>query len=414
MKLLVVHQVPYRKIDYRRALDHHRHDVTYVGFPDRMADLPADLRCRRVELAPDEDLVEGVTARTTPEEGYEHVLALSEFGILEACRIRAHLGLPGPTEEQVERVRDKVRMKEALAGSGIRAPRFVANPGTGESLPWSGRTVLKPRQGAASTDVTLHDTVTAALTAYWRLEDRGDFQLEEFVEGDILHADGLVSGGELVHNVVSRYVNAPVDATRGGPLGSRQVPHQQRYEDLTRQVVEVLEIEAGCVHLEFFETPGGELVFLEVANRMGGAGVVDAHLRHSGIHLPSHEIAIRLGLERPEPDEPSGRYHGWLVFPGHHLDRAAERLVDVPAWVREHPCLDRLHVLEPGQPLPDRVTYHEWLEPVFIEASHEDSEQLAEFLRACVRSVTVASAAAGPAAPRRGTQAGFAATAGGR
>ncbi|MER5887921.1 hypothetical protein ABT160_29235 [Streptomyces sp. NPDC001941] len=398
MKILVLHQVPYRKIDYDRGIDHELHDVTYVGQPHRMADVPDGLRCRRLVLDEGEPFLDGILARTSREDGYDKVLSLSEFAMMEAWHVRRHLGLPGPDLLQVEQVRDKVAMKAALAGSTIRHPRFVAAPPSCGPLPWSGRTVLKPRQGASSEGVGVYDTAREALSAYRRLADPRDFQLEEYVDGEILHADGLVSDGELVHLVVSRYITKPVDFVAGSPLGSYQLPHSDAHFAFAARVVEELGIAEGCLHLEMFETGGGELVFLEVANRVGGAGVITAHERHTGVHLPTHEIAIRLGLPRPEPEKATGRHHAWLVFPGHHLPAGTTVRVTVPDHLADHPCVDRLHRLAPDQPLPDHVTYQEWLVPAFIEASHEDPEVLADFLRECARTITVVPTS--PAEPR--------------
>ncbi|MET9866305.1 ATP-grasp domain-containing protein [Streptomyces sp. NPDC006386] len=402
MRILVIHQVPYRKIDYHRGIDHDRHDVTYIGQPHRMADLPAELRCRRLVLDEGEDLLDGILARTSRADGYEKVLSLSEFAMFEARRVREHLGLPGPDLAQVERVRDKVSMKAALAGSGIRYPRFVAAPPACGPLPWSGRTVVKPRQGASSEGVAVYATAREALSAYRRLDNPREHQLEEYVEGDILHADGLVSDGELVHLVVSRYITKPVDFVTGTPLGSYQLPHDEEHFAFAARVVKALGITEGCLHLEMFETPEGDLVFLEVANRVGGAGVITAHERHSGVHLPTHEIAVRLGLPRPEPSGATGRYHAWLVFPGHHLPPGTTVDVTVPDHLAHHPCVDRLHRLGPTEPLPDHVTYQEWLVPVFVEASHQDSTVLGDFLRECVRAITVKPSAAVVAAPEVG------------
>ncbi|WP_327306689.1 hypothetical protein OG730_27135 [Streptomyces sp. NBC_01298] len=389
MKILVVHQLPYRKADYRQALDHRRHDVTYAGHPDRMADLPPDLPCRRVEIPAHEDLVEGVISRTRPDEGYEQVLSLSEFGVIAAWSVRRHLGLAGPSLRQIERSHDKVSMKEALTGSGLRFPRFARPAHRYGLLPWTGASVLKPRRGTCSQDVTVHASARKALEAYWALENPADYELEEYVDGDILHADGVVRDGELRHLVVSRYVNKPIDFAGGVPLGSVQLPLSPRHQSFADTAVAALGIESGCVHLEFFETPRGELVFLEIANRMGGAGVVQAHGRHTGVHLPSHDIAARLGLEEPPAGPASGRFHGWLVFPGHHLGRNAGRVVTVPPALRRHPCVDTLHILPPHHPLPDHITYQEWLVPVAVEASHSDPRVLAEFLAECATKITI-------------------------
>ncbi|MFI5493438.1 acetyl-CoA carboxylase biotin carboxylase subunit family protein [Actinoplanes sp. NPDC051859] len=389
MKILVIHQVPYRKIQYHLGIDHDRHDVTYVGMPDRMADLPADLPCRRIVLDADQDMVEGIIGRTSPSDGYREVLALSEFGILEAWHVRRHLGLDGPTWEQLQLVRDKVRMKQALAASDVRYPRFVPAPASIADIHWDGRTVIKPRQGASSEGVTIHDTAAAAFTAYRKLDDRLDFQLEEYIEGEILHADGLVSDSELVNVVVSQYVGRPVDFVTGEPLGSHQIQCTDQHREFIVAVLEALQIDNGCLHLEFFETPDGELVFLEVANRMGGAGVVDAHLRHTGVHLPTHEIAIRLGLPRPEPEQPTGRFHGWMAFPGHHLDRNQHLSIAVPPHLPAADWVDFLHIRQGTEKMPAHVSYQEWEVPVFVEGSHFASDRLRAHLKQFAQDVAV-------------------------
>ncbi|QLJ00581.1 ATP-grasp domain-containing protein [Streptomyces sp. NEAU-sy36] len=389
MKILVIHQVPYRKIDYGRAIDHGVHEVTYAGPADSLADIPGDLPCGRLETPAGEDLAEAVIARTSPADGYEHVLSLSEFGGFVAHRVREHLGLPGPSLEQVERVRDKVAMKEALRGSAIRVPLFVSRPPACGPLPWTGKTVIKPRQGASSEGVRVYETARQALCAYRKLENRRDHQLEEYIEGHVLHTDGVVRDGRLITLVTSRYVGKPVDYVAGRPLGSHQIPPDPRHHGFAQRVVDALGITTGSVHLEYFETPDDDLVFLEIGNRVGGAGVVTAHHRHTGSHLPSLEIAAYLGLAPRPPAQPSGRYHGWLVFPGHHLPAGGHHRITVPPRLRDHPCVDRMHVLPPTRPLPATVTYQEWQAPVFVEASHTDPESLRDFLADCARSITV-------------------------
>ncbi|VEB40711.1 Uncharacterised protein [Chromobacterium violaceum] len=143
MKILIIHQVPYPKMQYHLGLDHQQHDITYIGYPARMADLPASLRAQRLLLNDGEDLADGVIRQTSPQDGYQAVLSLSEFGILQAYRVRQHLGVPGDDLAMLQRVRDKVAMKAALHGSGIDFPRFF--PAQGLSAPdWQGQTVLKP------------------------------------------------------------------------------------------------------------------------------------------------------------------------------------------------------------------------------------------------------------------------------
>ncbi|MFB9156561.1 ATP-grasp domain-containing protein [Chromobacterium violaceum] len=387
MKIMIIHQVPYPKMQYHLGLDHQQHDITYIGYPARMADLPASLRAQRLLLNDGEDLADGVIRQTSPQDGYQAVLSLSEFGILQAYRVRQHLGVPGDDLAMLLRVRDKVAMKAALHGSGIDFPRFF--PAQGLSAPdWQGQTVLKPRKGASSEGVRIYPAMDQAWAAFAELQDGEDWQLEEYIEGSIHHADGLVQAGQLVDLTVSRYLNKPVDFAEGSPLGSYQLPTDPRHFAFAVDVVQALGIRDGCLHLEFFETADKRLVFLEVANRMGGAGVVDAHWRHGGIHLPSHEIAIRLGLPRPRPQPGSGRFHGWLVFPGHHLGEG-EADLRLPEDLASDPRVDRLHTLPAGQALSQHITYHEWQVPVFIEASDESPQALAVFFNDCMRRIQI-------------------------
>jgi hypothetical protein len=157
-------------------------------------------------------------------------------------------------------------------------------------------------------------------------------------------------------------------------------------------VVGALGITEGCVHLEFFETAEGELVFLEIANRVGGAGIVEAYERHTGVHLPTHEIAVRLGRPRPLPKAASGRFHGFALFPGHGFATDRPWTATVPDALRRDPRVDAVHLLDPrDRPTGDggHITYQQWQVPVFVEASHRDCDALAEFLVDCVRTITV-------------------------
>jgi hypothetical protein len=392
MKILIMHQVPYRKIQYHLGIDHERHDVWYFGAGHDLAQVPRDLRCTRVEVPGESDLASEIIARTAPADGFEQVLALSEFGILEAARIREHLRIPGPSERKLELVRDKVAMKRAVAEAGVRHPRFVEVPDPGQPLPWDGRTVVKPRRGASSTGVSVHQTAADALARYWSQEEPGAFELEEFVTGDMFHADGLVEHHAVTDLVVSRYIGRLAEFALGAPIATVQIPTDPAHERFIARALAGVCVDEGCFHLEYFQTPAGELVFLEVANRLGGAGIVDEFLRRTGVHLPTHEIAIRLGFERPEPEPPSGRFHGFALFPGHLFDPGRPLTLDIPGFVSGSPLVDEIHTLaeiELSDGPGGKITYQEWLVPVFIAASHPDPEVLAEFLTMCATAVSV-------------------------
>lgn len=126
MNVLILHRVPYGRIEYERGIDHNLHDVTYLGTRDALATLPLGLRHQSVvrpgeRNAYDEALAwDGLKRRQ-----FDRIVSLSEYELLDAARLRESLGVQGPTVREVQLVRDKVLMKQAVEDAGIRVPRFA-------------------------------------------------------------------------------------------------------------------------------------------------------------------------------------------------------------------------------------------------------------------------------------------------
>lgn len=142
MKILILHQAPFKKMRYDHVIDHQQHQVTYIGLAKHLSDLPEALRYQKIVLPPasEQNLVSEVLARVSPSDDYSSLLALSEYGILEACHIREELGLAGPSYEQIEVVRDKVKMKQRIAARGtLRYPRFIDAPEQVIQGGWTGK-----------------------------------------------------------------------------------------------------------------------------------------------------------------------------------------------------------------------------------------------------------------------------------
>lgn len=342
MNILILHKIDYAKILYHTGIDHERLAVTYVGTAEKLLSLPPTLRCTRLER---EDLgndrvVDSVLAAVATLPGpprFDRVISLSEYELLEAAQVRERLGVPGPTYEDARLVRDKVAMKAAVARAGLDVPRFVSlehvlgpeGRTSTAALPWSGRTVLKPTHGAGSEDVVIFDTVAACLQA---LEARttgvasldraapaaAGFELEEFVEGDILHMDGLVQGGVVKVALGSRYVGTCQQFNANRPLGSGQFGLSAVLQAWVQRVVHAVRIQQGAFHLEAIESPRG-VVFLEIGNRTGGAGVPEATSLAWDADFQGLELELLIG--QPRCDVGSlvlhGMYYGWYVFPAH-------------------------------------------------------------------------------------------------
>lgn len=388
MKLLILHRVPYPRIEYARGIDHDLHEVTYFGVAGLLATLPAGLRCEQVERPGKLGVFDEAQAwlAQTPRR-FDRVIALSEYDLIDAARLRAWLDVPGATPDEVRLVRDKVAMKAAVHEAGLRVPRFVGLPEfiASPSTPgWRGRTVLKPLSGASSEDVVIFDTLeetaaairarrsgVARLDAEIQLTDA--YEVEEFVSGEILHFDGLVAQGEVLTVTASRYIGTCLAYAKGQPLGSYHFPVSASARAWVEAALKAVGIRQGSFHLEAIES-GDELVFLEVGNRVGGADVVATFECATGVHMPSEELRILLDGKPSRalpPTQTQTQWYGWFVFPGHTLeDETYDGIAGIDAF-RGDPSLVRWVELPVGAPIARRITYSAHETPLAGIVAHE-------------------------------------------
>lgn len=327
MHILILHNLSDKYAGYSHAIDHDIHDVTYVGTASRMEVAPAGIRATRRERGPG-DTATAVLAAIADLPKPDLVVALSEFDLIPAAQVREALGVTGPTVRETMLVRDKVLMKSAVLAAGLNVPRFTSldeavTVGVG-ACSWSGPTVLKPRAGASSRHISTFATAEQALEVA-RLgalpADITDFEVEEFIEGPVIHIDGIVASGAPFVVQASRYVGTCLGYADGVPLGSVQFVADTETLTWTLRCLKAVGIDQGPFHLEAIKGADG-LCFLEVAARCGSGGVVDACELATGIRLPSAALRLQIDgpstLPRPRVPEADGLF-GWFVFPGHTL-----------------------------------------------------------------------------------------------
>jgi hypothetical protein len=398
MRILVLHRITNSLIRYQQGIDHEKHDVTYIGTAERLTTLPAGVRARRIERpgtdAPELEVVKAVGGEPRPDL----VIALSEYDLLAAARVRQALGVPGAREIDVLLVRDKVSMKAAVERAGLRVPRFIPLAkalSDVTAVQWRGRTILKPLDGASSQDVAAFDTVAETLDSVRRDglpagTNIDSFEIEEFVSGPIIHVDGLVLDGRAVAVLASRYVGTCLGYAAGDPLGSVQVDTPPELVDWTLQCLAAVGVHTSLFHLEGIETPDG-VVFLEVASRFGGADVVDTFELATGVHMPSMQLRILTEGQDARPDvriaAADARY-GWFVWPGHLLD-ADYCEVSGTEDLRSSPLTWRWVQRSPGEPIKRALSYSDTDVPLAGIVGPAPAPVLEQFLRDIFASARV-------------------------
>lgn len=375
MKILILHRVPYPRIEYHRGIDHALHEVTYFGKQAAIDTLPADLQCKRVVRAGTASASEEALAWLSGSpQRFDRIISMSEYELLDAARLREALGVEGASLQTVTLARNKLLMKQAVQANGLRIPQFMSLAcylDAQGQVPWAGKTVLKPHSGASSADVSVHLPSQAHAEIRRKIHEQSlhidDFQVEEYVAGPIRHFDGLVLDGRIVTMQASEYLGTCLDyMERGAPLGSWHVDSCASMREWVGQALNAVRITHGAFHLEAIMDADGP-VFLEVGNRVGGADVVATYEMATGIHLPSLELRIYVDGEL-DLSTLSGRQadlgYGWFVFPGHTHPQRTFLGLEGAGELRGSPCIVQWNELEPGAPLPGHVTYSAFEAPL--------------------------------------------------
>ena len=261
------------------------------------------------------------------------VVALEEYDVVTAARIREHLCVPGMSATSARQFQDKLTMRAKARDEGIPQPEFVPLVNyqvIDEFLkrvapPW----MLKPRIGASSMGMRKLCAPEDVWRAIEELDAREAFGersafhlLEQYIPGDVYHVDSLVENGKILFTSVERYGAPPFDVSHfGGVTVSHTVKHGSEVEQLlialNKELLDGFALKRGVTHAEFIHgeqlesenhppdlrsegTLAGKrrFYFLEVAARIGGAYTTETIEGASGIN-PWREWA-RIELATPE------------------------------------------------------------------------------------------------------------------
>lgn len=163
--------------------------------------------------------------------------------------------------------------------------------------------------------------------------------VEEYVDGGMYHVDGFMRNGRPFASTVSVYKNGCLAFGEGRSLGSYQLDkasaEHERVMAFTRATLQALPHTDPCLfHLEVFVRPDGELLFCEIAARMGGGHIYDVLNATLGADVVKLWLAAQMGLDWFDQLKPeSNRRHGFLLVPPLDGTLKTVRRVDVPDYV---------------------------------------------------------------------------------
>lgn len=258
---------------------------------------------------------------------FRAIIAMSEYDLLRAGRLRDILKIKGQSFESALAFRDKVIMKKYLQKVGLMVPNFskvesvidIYNFIQTHGYP----VIIKPIDGMGSIG-TIVLRNRRDLMDYLINGLDYNIEIETFIEGEMYHIDGLVLNGEVVHCWPSKYVNGCLAFQDDKVLGSYQLnadnPLTQRLIDYTKNALSALPTpENTSFHAEVFHTTNNKLVFCEIASRTGGGLVRQTIQQGFGFDINQLVVQAQCGLEVTVPYYINGEgpkvQSGWLLIP---------------------------------------------------------------------------------------------------
>jgi biotin carboxylase len=265
----------------------------------------------------------------TPEA--TRLLCHDEYSLGVVAQVREKLGIPGDRPEELKAFTDKLAMKNALAGRGVRLPRHLAwdrDAYLSEPAAYAEHVAaivglpafVKPVNESGSVGAARIETIEELHTWARRADERYDFEIDEYLTGTLYHVDSAVQDGELVHVRVNQYMHPCADYVAGRICSTFTVPEDDpwcgRLEAFNRQVLNGLTDKPrnGVFHHEVFRLPDGELVFLEIAARAPAALAPATGRIRWGLDIEEAHFRLQRG-ETVEDPAYRGPHAAFVYFP---------------------------------------------------------------------------------------------------
>ncbi|MBZ0284199.1 MAG: ATP-grasp domain-containing protein [Anaerolineae bacterium] len=278
------------------------------------------------DLSKTQDVINAVSYLCRSQK-IDQIIALDEYDIENVATLREHLRLPGMGQSHTRYFRDKLAMRMKADEKGILVPSFTSVFNYDRlrefmsqvSPPW----VLKPRTEAGAMGIKKIEESEQLWRLFDELGDRqSGFLLEQFVPGDVYHVDSIIWNNTIQFATVQKYGQPPMTVAHGGGVfTSRTLPPGSEdavaLKALNAHVIGALGMERGVTHAEFIKAHAdGQLYFLEIAGRVGGAHLSDLIEASTGINPWAEwariETAVAKGEQYQLPPIQQ-RYGGLLV-----------------------------------------------------------------------------------------------------
>ncbi|MGR7464258.1 ATP-grasp domain-containing protein [Klebsiella aerogenes] len=258
-------------------------------------------------------------------------IAKDEHSLDVAAWLREINGARGTKPADILPFINKLVMKNRVSQAGIAIPGHVAfdpdayKRGTESWLNFVEENLSYPMftkqiDSAGSQDARKIHSRSELMKWCGEHAECDNYEIDEFIEGELYHVDTLVSQGEVILTFVSRYNRPNAEALLGLSMGSTLMSEDMddyaALEQFNRDVLNSLTpLPDGAFHHEIFKRTDGELIFLEIAARSAGAFIPKMLEKAFGINIEELHFMAQLGEVPPRLCSQFQQYAAWLFYP---------------------------------------------------------------------------------------------------
>jgi len=215
-----------------------------------------------------------------------HFFGAFEHLQLPLAEARAMLGLRGMSAEVATNFRDKARMKTLLREAGLPCARHRLAAGLDDAVDFATSSgfpvVVKPPSGAGAISTFRVDDMAQLRRALDASPPSASHPvlLEEFVQGEEHSFETITVGGKHVWHSLTHYFPTPLTVLANPWIQwSLVLPREVDspvYDDIRSaacRALDVLGMDDGITHMEWFRRADGTIAISEVASRPPGAQI---------------------------------------------------------------------------------------------------------------------------------------------
>jgi formate-dependent phosphoribosylglycinamide formyltransferase (GAR transformylase) len=373
--------------------------VTATPFEDLQADLREKVVGHwRVGLW---DMLEANTmAWAVTELSKRHGPVDAVFSPQEHCQgacavVREWMGISGMSAEATKNFRDKQRMKDLLRAAGIPCAKSRRVCAEGDAWDFVNEiglpVVIKPVEGAASAVTFRVDTPDQMRHAMAELRPSPDRQaiIEEFIIGQEHSIDTFTVRGEPVFHTITDYYPSCLEVMRNDWIQWNVVlpkdvedPKNDDIRDVAFRTLEVLGMDSGMSHLEWFRKPDGSIRVSEVGARPPGAQFTQLVSYHADFDSITAWLKLMLYHEFDVPQRRYSTAIAYLRGQGNGTVKAVHGFEQMKKDLGSMICL--MHEPKPGDPKGSNYEGEG-----YVIVRHPDAEVAREAVKRVVTSVKI-------------------------